>query len=550
MKPRGREVRCADVNSRTLEAVSACARTLAAASDIDAALALVDAASIGSLRAAADRLALRRRFSDDVIEARHRPSEQAAASLYDALSQARLDAIGVRWLAGVASNLLAYPGRDDDGVRWVAFECFSGKPAPAEKTANTAQARAALTRELFDELVVLATLSARYSAFVEAAAAWCEKATGQVPTPRTTEPDRRFNIPDRPGGADVRRGRYALPGQQRTEASQRPQHDDSDQGQSEEPSGKDPILALAGYRIYTTAHDRVVNAAALATRDELAALRVQLDADFTPMRSMVARLSKRLMRVLMAKQTREWRFDLDDGLLDQSRLSAFVASSGAARPFKQEFASPFPSTVVTLLIDHSGSMKGRSMKIAALTVEIFARVLERCGVKCEVLGFTTRDWDGGEPGRQWAANGYPEHPGRLNATEHIVIKAADVPWRRARLGLGLFLRDAMLKENIDGEALAWAHQRLLVRPEQRRILVVVSDGTPMDEATFAANGFDYLDGHLAAVVEHIERRSPVALAAIGIGHDVSQFYRNATRIQRIDDLGPALTAKLMTLLSE
>ena len=189
------------------------------------------------------------------------------------------------------------------------------------------------------------------------------------------------------------------------------------------------------------------------------------------------------------------------------------------------------------------------MQIAALTVEIIARVLERCGVRCEVLGFTTRDWDGGDPARQWAANGYPPNPGRLNALEHIVIKGADVPWRRARVGLGLFLHDQMLKENIDGEAVAWAHGRMMARSERRRILLVVSDGTPMDEATFAANGFDYLDGHLAAVVEDIERRSSVQLAAIGIGHDVSRFYTNATRISRIDDLGPALTAKLLSLLS-
>jgi cobaltochelatase CobT len=277
---------------------------------------------------------------------------------------------------------------------------------------------------------------------------------------------------------------------------------------------------------------------------------VKLDADFGPLRSTVARLAKRLMRVLMARQAREWRFDLDDGLLDPSRLSVFVASDGAAKPFKQEFESPFPGTVVSLLIDHSGSMRGRPMQIAALTVEIFARVLERCGVRCEVLGFTTAEWDGGEPGRQWAASGYPPDPGRLNALEHIVIKGADVPWRRARVGLGLFLHDELLKENIDGEALAWAHARLLSRPERRRILVVVSDGEPMDEATCAANGFDYLDGHLAAVVEDIERRSPVQLAAIGIGHDVSRFYRNATRISRIDDLGPALTNKLLALLSD
>ena len=190
------------------------------------------------------------------------------------------------------------------------------------------------------------------------------------------------------------------------------------------------------------------------------------------------------------------------------------------------------------------------MKIAALTVEVFARVLERCGVKCEVLGFTTRDWDGGQPAQQWATDGYPETPGRLNALEHIIIKAADVPWRRARPALGLFLRTELLKENIDGEALTWAHRRLLARPEQRRILLVVSDGTPMDEATAAANGFDYLDGHLAAVVRHIETRSPVRLAAIGIGVDVSAFYRHATRIAKIDDLGPALASRLLTLLGD
>jgi cobaltochelatase CobT len=308
------------------------------------------------------------------------------------------------------------------------------------------------------------------------------------------------------------------------------------------------VAPLIGYRAYTTAFDRIVHAAALVTPEELAVLRGRLDTDFAPLRALVARMAKRLMRVLMARQAREWRFDQDDGFLDPSRLPVFVASGGATRPFKQEFESPFPSTVVTLLIDHSGSMAGRPMQIAALTVEIFARVLERCGVGCEVLGFTTRDWDGGEPARQWADAGYPPEPGRLNALEHIVIKAADVPWRRARRALGLFLRSDMLKENIDGEALSWAHQRLLTRPERRRILIVVSDGTPMDEATFAANGFDYLDGHLAAVVRYIETRSPVKLAAIGIGHDVSQFYSNATRISAIDELGPALTARLLSLL--
>ena len=299
-----------------------------------------------------------------------------------------------------------------------------------------------------------------------------------------------------------------------------------------QPAGGDAEADV--YKAYTTAHDRVVSAAALASREELAALRKALEKDLAALRVVVARLAKRLMRVLMARQVRQWRFDLDEGLLDGSRLAPFVASGGSTRPFKQEAETTFPSTVVSLLIDHSGSMRGRPMQIAALTVEIFARVLERCGVHCEVLGFTTRDWDGGEPAREWAADGYPDGPGRLNALEHVVVKAADVPWRRARVALGLFMRDEMLKENIDGEAVEWAYRRLRSRREARKILVVVSDGTPMDEATLAANGHEYLDLHLRDVVNSIERDGTVQLAAIGIGVDVSQFYsqRDAHRRHR------------------
>jgi cobaltochelatase CobT len=535
-------------STRTIDAVAACTRTLAEAPDADALVAGSDAATIGSLRAYADRVALTRRFVDDAIEQQHRPPAAAAAALFDALSRARVDALGVGWLAGVAHNLLAHPGRDDDGVRWLAFETFSGASAPREKTALAAASRATLDAALLGALADLTPLLRDHARFAAASAAWAERASPHVP-PAAAAPARHpFQIPRRPGGQDIRRGRYALPGATRRDASADVPADDAGSPHTQQ-APADPVAALIGYRAYTTAFDRVVHAASLATREELATLRVKLEADFSTVRSTVARLAKRLMRVLMARQAREWRFDLDDGLLDPSRLSAFVASGGAARPFKQEFDSPFPSTVVTLLIDHSGSMRGRPMQIAALTVEIFARVLERCGVKCEVLGFTTRDWDGGEPARQWADAGYPPQTGRLNALEHIVIKGADTPWRRARIGLGLFLHDEMLKENIDGEAVVWAHARLMARPERRRILVVVSDGTPMDEATFAANGFDYLDGHLAAVVEDIERRSAVQLAAIGIGHDVSRFYRNATRISRIDDLGPALTTKLISLLS-
>jgi len=535
---------------RSVEAVSACTRALAASPDADASLGTSEAATLGGLRADGDRLAVRHRFHDDAIQDRWQPADARASAVFESLERARLDALGAAWLPGIARNLLAHPGADDDGVRWLAFETFSNRRAPDVKAASVGRVRAALSATMVDQLSAFARHLADQERFTAAAAEWSARAAAHLP-PEAGAPagSMRVSLPTRriyrelPSRGDPRKTRAPL--------ARRTAHtpDGSEQaaggGHVERGGG-----SSHGYRPFTTAYDRVVNAAALADREELARLRASLETDLTSLRTIVSRLAKRLMRVLMAQQARHWQFDLDEGLLDSSRLARLVARGGHARPFKQEMDSSFPSTVVTLLIDHSGSMRGRPMQIAALTVEVFVRVLERCGVRCEVLGFTTRDWDGGEPAREWAARGYPDSPGRLNALEHIVVKSADVPWRRARVGLGLFLRDEMLKENIDGEAVAWAHARLLARSERRRILVVVSDGTPMDEATFTANGHEYLDRHLADVVEDIESRSPVKLAAIGIGHDVSRFYRNATRIRRIDDLGPALTAKLMALLGD
>jgi cobaltochelatase CobT len=535
------------VTAAAIDAVGGCTRALAGPADTDSAFGAVDAANVGSLRAFGDRLALRERYQDPRVHSSARPSDGTAAAIYDALAAARLDALGTQWLPGIARNLIAHPGTDDGGVRWLAFELFGGGDPPKEKQAGAARVRAAIPAADLATLAGLTAVLPDEPRFVAAAASWSRRVAKQLQRIVTTDTPPALPFSLRKPGNDIRRGRYALPGSRRSDEGNARRDDlGSSSHLANEPAGA--LTLDTQYHAYTTSCDRVVNAATLASRDELAMLRQKLEADMAATRVVVARLAKRLMRVLMARQAREWRFDLDEGLLDPSRLAPFVATRGSTRPFKQEFDSPFPSTAVTLLIDHSGSMRGRPMQIAAMTVEIFARVLERCSVRCEVLGFTTRDWDGGEPARQWAADGYPERPGRLNALEHIIIKSADVPWRRARIGLGLCLHDEMLKENIDGEAVAWAHARLLTRPERRRILVVVSDGTPMDEATFAANGYDYLDNHLVSVVQTIETRSPVQLAAIGIGHDVSRFYRNATRIARIDDLGPALTDKLIALL--
>ncbi|HZI79899.1 MAG TPA: hypothetical protein VFD69_10325 [Vicinamibacterales bacterium] len=530
----------------TVEAVGTCLRTLAQQPDADAPLASATAATLSGLRAYADRLALRRRFHDAHAHSASRPEDPHAGALFDLLELARLDAVGARWLAGIARNLVAHPGLDDDGLRWLAFERLSGHRAPPEKASLAAVVAKRLPQALSARLEALATQRDDPAAFAAAAAAWVRDAAayvapasaagdgaGQVLLPRRDARLRQLPKRGDPGGSKAPLRQERQSGDTSGEASAGAQVETTADGR--------------GYHAYTTAFDRVVNALTLATRAELVELHTRLETELSAARTVVARLAKRLMRVLMARQTRQWAFDLDEGVLDGSRLARLVAS-GRARPFKQERDSPFPSTVVSLLIDHSGSMRGRPMLIAALTVEIFARVLERCGVRCEVLGFTTREWDGGEPARQWAADGYPENPGRLNALEHIVIKNADVPWRRARQALGLFLHEEILKENIDGEAVSWAHGRLLGRSEARRILVVVSDGTPMDEATLAANGFEYLDQHLKSVVEGIERSSPVKLAAIGIGHDVSTIYSNATSVARIDQLGPALSEKLIALL--
>jgi len=536
---------------RPLRSVAACARALAGVQRAEELLAESNAATHSGLRAFADRLVLQRRFHDAAIHHAQQPDDADAVTLFDSIEQARLDALGASWMPGIARNLVAHPGADDDGVRWLVFEALTGMPAPALKIELIDRLKASLPRDLLDGLHALQQSARDQSRFAATAAAWARAARQYVPNSGAASASASpFTLPLRYVDRYQRRGRYEAPtgaaGQRaRKETGTAVRSDDaaSPAGATIEPTGH-----AVGYRVFTTAHDRVVNAAALASRAELESLRRTLDAELSATRTTVARLAKKLLRVLMARQVREWRFDRDEGLLDASRLAPMIASRGTVRPFKEETDSPFPSTVVTLLIDHSGSMRGRPMQIAALTVEIFARVLERCNVKCEVLGFTTREWDGGEPGREWAAAGYPENPGRLNALEHIIIKSADVPWRRARAGLGLFMRDDELKENIDGEALTWAHRRLLARSEQRRILVVVSDGMPTDEATLAANGYDYLDAHLRLVIDDIEARSPVQLAAIGIGHDVSRFYRNATRIARIDDLGPALTARLLALL--
>jgi cobaltochelatase CobT len=304
------------------------------------------------------------------------------------------------------------------------------------------------------------------------------------------------------------------------------------------------------YHAFSTTHDEIVGASSLCDPDELTRLRGQLDQQLFHLQRIVTKLANRLQRRLLAKQTRSWDFNLEDGLLDAARLSRVVVDPAHPLSFKQEKETEFRDTVVGLLIDNSGSMRGRPITVAAMSADILARTLERCAVKVEILGFTTGAWKGGKSREKWVADGKPLNPGRLNDLRHIVYKSAGQPWRRARKSLGLMLREGLLKENIDGEALLWAHGRLLARPEQRRILMVISDGAPVDDATLSANSGNYLEDHLRDVIQWIESRSPVELTAIGIGHDVTRYYSRAVSITDAEELGGTMLINLTELFDE
>jgi len=305
-----------------------------------------------------------------------------------------------------------------------------------------------------------------------------------------------------------------------------------------------------GYKVFTRAYDEEIAAEQLSTPEELERLRSFLDKELKTLAAVVSRLANKLQRRLLAQQNRGWDFDLDEGVLDAARLTRIITDPMHALSFKRERDTDFRDTVVTLLLDNSGSMRGRPIMVAACCADILARTLERCGVKVEILGFTTRAWKGGQSREEWLAAGKPPSPGRLNDLRHIIYKTADAPWRRSKNALALMMREGLLKENIDGEALTWAHSRLIARPEQRRILMMISDGAPVDDSTLSVNSGHYLEMHLRQVIHEIENRSPVELIAIGIGHDVTRYYRRAVTITDASELAGAMTEKLVELFED
>jgi len=551
---------------------------------------------VATMRGAADAVALRVRYHDDGLHAQRMPSGEIAKASYEALEQARYEALGANRMAGVAANLDAAleeryrrQGLDRvteraqvplaEALRLLARERLTGQPPPPAAKAAVALWRDWVNERAGPDLDKLAKLAADQEAYarqVRRLLVDLELETG-AEEPARSEPDENQSsesTPDEGNEGEPQAGQQA-PGQSpsaagagdednelQSGAADLAQEGDQTAGQGDEDGeggapgqtlfNDDRRNSLDGphYRPYTTQFDETVNADALCDADELSRLRMLLDQQLQHLQGVIARLANRLQRRLMAKQIRAWEFDLEEGILDSARLSRVIVNPVLPLSFKREKDTDFRDTVVTLLIDNSGSMRGRPITIAAMSADILARTLERCGVKVEILGFTTRAWKGGMAREQWLAAGKPANPGRLNDLRHIIYKAADGPWRRARRNLGLMLREGILKENIDGEALLWAHSRLIARPEQRRILMVISDGAPVDDSTLSVNPGNYLEHHLRQAIEWIETRSPVELVAIGIGHDVTRYYRRAVTIVDAEQLGGTMVEKLAELFEE
>ncbi|MGB0684368.1 MAG: cobaltochelatase subunit CobT [Magnetovibrionaceae bacterium] len=559
----------------------------------------LEAAEVTKLRGAADALALRVRYHDSGLHTRRAPIAEDARLVYDALEQARVESLGCQRMAGVSSNInqlldekckargygaveAREAGQLPEAMALLAREVLTGVPAPESAHGLLGQWRDWVETRAASELKALGAAPRNQEAYAEAVGNLLRaldlddepferdqeddedssKDESEDPdnAPETSENDERSETSGAEGEAEA-----AMSGDRGdAETEEMGAADDMDgedlgEGGEDEPSGPsdnrpnyadtDPATGWQ-YKSFTSQFDEVIGAEDLCEPDELGRLRHQLDQQLTHLAGVVSKLANRLQRRLLAKQQRTWEFDLEEGMLDAGRLSRVVIDPVAPLSFKWEKDTDFRDTVVTLLIDNSGSMRGRPISIAAMTADILARTLERCSVKVEILGFTTRAWKGGSSREKWVASDRPKNPGRLNDLRHIVYKGADAPWRRARKNLGLMLREGLLKENIDGEALLWAHERLLARPEQRRILMVVSDGAPVDDATQSANFGNYLDKHLRQVIHWIETRSDVELTAIGIGHDVTSYYKRAVTIVDAEELAGAVVDNLTDLFDD
>ena len=547
------------------------------------------------VRGHADSIALKLACHDAKLHRKLIPGNPQARGVFEAVEQARVEAIGARRMAGVAKNLSAmlddhfHRGKYDeitdradaplsDALAMLVRERLTGlaPPAAAKKLVDLWRP----TLEVFFGLwfVVFCfffVVLVWFGVFVHDLLSALD-----LGDERSTDSEEDENDDDSRDGDNEQSGAEGSPdseaaqemsadqaqttsdemsesAMESAQASASDTLEDGELGDDETPGeATRPNRGGANeprgpeYHAFAPKFDEVIAAEDLCDHDELERLRSYLDKQLAHLQGIVARLANRLQRKLMAQQNRAWDFDLEEGILDPARLSRVVTDPYHPLSFMHEKEATFRDTVVTLLLDNSGSMRGRPITVAATCADILARTLERCGVKVEILGFTTRAWKGGQSREAWLAAGKPGNPGRLNDLRHIIYKSADAPWRRARKNLGLMMREGLLKENIDGEALDWAHKRLLGRPEQRKILMMISDGAPVDDSTLSVNPGNYLERHLRYIIEEIETRSPVELIAIGIGHDVTRYYRRAVTIVDAEELGGAITEKLAELFTE
>jgi len=545
------------------------------------------------IRGLADQMALRLAHHDEAAHGRLMPRSPEGQAIYERIEQARTDAIGANALGGVRANLTAALEHDierkglnriedvarapmADILSLLVRERLTGDAPPDGAKAVVDHYRGQIEARAGKDLDRLLESIEDQSAFARITREILRDL--DIGEPLDAEQGESEEGEEEPEGGEGEEGEQGQQGEgesappermqmsdQEAEAAEAEmvQVEDMDAADAEEeavdigeaaknarPESKDTGQPEPAYKVFTPVHDEVVEAEELCEPEELERLRAYLDQQLASLSSVVSRLANRLQRRLLAKQNRAWTFDLEEGILDTARLTRVVVDPTAPLSFKEEKDMEFRDTVVTLLLDNSGSMRGRPIMVAAVCADILARTLERCGVKVEILGFTTRAWKGGMSRDDWIKEGKPPSPGRLNDLRHIVYKAADEPWRRARKNLGLMMREGLLKENIDGEALVWAHQRLIGRPEQRRILMVISDGAPVDDSTLSVNSGHYLERHLRRVIAEIEQNSPVELIAIGIGHDVTRYYRRAVTIVDVEQLGGVMTEHLAELFEE
>ncbi len=542
-------------------------------------------------RGTADAFALRRKYHNEATASRYAPTGQLARDIYEAMELARCEAVGARAMPGTASNIDAKIAHE--AVRKGYSQITSAADAPLPLAAGYLVRHLATGRDLpkgADNVMNL------WRGFIEEQASGTLENLDHVLGDQAAfarlarkviadlgygdqlgdDPDREE--PEEDGGEEEAEespedsGSENQDSEESEAAPEQSQEDQDDESQaqvtmedsadmeqgdeSELPEGEAPLEppppaahsdADPNYTVYTTDFDEEIMAEDLAEPAELERLRAYLDQQLEPLKGAVSRLANKLQRRLQAQQNRSWLFDLEEGTLDAGRLARVVANPTTPLSFKQEKDTEFRDTVVTLLIDNSGSMRGRPISIAAICADVLARTLERCSVKVEILGFTTRAWKGGQSRERWLAQGRPLQPGRLNDLRHIVYKSADAPWRRVRPNLGLMMKEGLLKENIDGEALEWAHRRMLRRPEARRIMMVISDGAPVDDSSLSVNPANFLEKHLRDVIAMVEKRRAVELIAIGIGHDVTRYYQRAVTITDVEQLAGAMTEQLAGL---